>query len=96
MAPYLQKDGVEATTQTVAQESPIPGVRDCIVAGLLGRTDYTHLLFADAEIDFVGNLAVRPVRLLSAKKPVVCAARPTKMYDWWKKHETARRRHGIG
>lgn len=72
---------------TRSQESLISRARNSLVAEFLGRSAYSHLLFADADIGF-GPDAI--LRLLDRDKPVTACAYPMKGIDWGKVGSAAR------
>ncbi len=79
LLPLLEKQGVEVFLKTLAQESLISRARNTIVAEFLGRKDFTHLLFIDADIGFEPEMILR---LLARNQPVICGAYPMKGYAW--------------
>lgn len=79
--------GIGYKTKTLAQESLISRARNVIVAEFLGQTEFTHLLFIDADIGFEPATIQR---LVDWRKPVVAVACPMKGYDWKKMIKIAR------
>jgi glycosyltransferase involved in cell wall biosynthesis len=81
LLPALEKKGIEFHIKTLSQESLITRARNTIVAEFLGRKDFTHLLFIDADMGFEPGGVLR---LLARGEPLVCGACPMKGYDWEK------------
>jgi hypothetical protein len=70
--------GIEVGIETIANESLITRARNSIVADFLD-TDYTHLFFIDADIQFS---PIDVFRLILHKKDVVSGAYPMKGINW--------------
>jgi len=71
----LNREKIPFRLLTPANESLITRARNSIVGAFLGDTQATHLLFIDADIEFVPQMVPR---LLAADKDVVCGVYPVK------------------
>ncbi|MDR3419270.1 MAG: hypothetical protein P4L83_24085 [Nevskia sp.] len=71
--------GIELRPKILSQESLVTRARNTIVAEFLGREEFTHLLFIDADIGFPAQLVLR---MLALDKPLTAAAYPMKDLDW--------------
>ena len=92
LLPMLEKQGIGVFVKTLAQESLISRARNTIVAEFLGRKDFTHLLFIDADIGFEPDIVFR---LLGRNQPVVCGAYPMKGYNWDKVLAAAKKTDNV-
>jgi len=72
---FLEQQGVKTGMLTPSQESLIPRARNLIANEFLRQTEYSHLLFIDADIGFMPEL---PWQYLKADKDVVCGIYPVK------------------
>lgn len=79
------KNGIGADVFTLTNESLIQRARNSLVNMFL-QTDYTHLLFIDADIGFDAEHAFR---MIMTDKDVVCGAYPRKYLNWSKMHTCA-------
>lgn len=86
LLPALEKRGIGHRLVTRANESLITRARNSIVAEFLGRPEFTHLLFIDADIGFTPDAVLR---LLEVDKPVAATAYPMKNVDWSEIHAQA-------
>jgi len=84
----LAKAGVGLDIATVGNESLIPRARNRIVAEFIGRPEFSHLLFIDADIGFD---AATVLGLLEYGKPVTGVACPMKNFYWDEVHALARK-----
>ena len=75
----LQSLGIEFHILTKSNESLITRGRNALVAEFIGRKQYTHLLWIDADMGFEPELIVK---MLEIDQPVVGAACPMKNIDW--------------
>ncbi len=75
----LALDDLPFELRTLANESLITRARNSLVAEFLGRAEFTHLLFIDADIGFDPELIVKMLRF---DRPVMAAAYPTKGINW--------------
>ena len=75
---FLERQGIKTGMLTPAQESLIPRARNLIANEFLRLTEYTHLLFIDADIGFTPEL---PLKYLQADKDVVCGIYPVKYLE---------------
>lgn len=82
------KQGIEIKLKILGQESLITRARNVIVAEFLGRPEFTHLLFIDADIGFTPQLVLR---MLALNQPVTAAAYPMKEIDWRSAQRSAAR-----
>jgi hypothetical protein len=62
-------------------ESLIPRARNTLADIFYNRTDYTHLLFLDADIQFMGEDIIK---MLDYDKPLVGGVYPKKSINWEK------------
>jgi hypothetical protein len=62
-------------------ESLIPRARNTLAGVFYNRTDYTHLLFLDADIQFTGEDIIK---MLDYDKPLVGGVYPKKSINWEK------------
>lgn len=69
---------------TIANESLITRARNATVAHFLGKKEYTHLLFIDADIEFT---PLEFFSLLAARKEVAGGCYPGKSINWNKVYE---------
>ncbi len=79
--------GIRFELDTVANESLVTRVRNALTARFLGRRDFTHLLFIDADIGFSPR---NVLRLLAIDKDVAGGCYPMKSIDWDKIRQAAR------
>lgn len=77
----LSQCGIKCGIKTIANESLITRARNTIVAYFLTQTEYTHLLFIDADISWDPSAIIR---LLGADKDVISGIYPKKAYNWEK------------
>ena len=75
---FLEHEGIKTGMLTPSQESLIPRARNLVANEFLRLTEYTHLLFIDADIGFSPEL---PLKYLEADKDVVCGIYPVKYLD---------------
>ena len=71
---------------TIANESLVTRARNVLVAYFL-NSDYTHLLFIDADIEFKPSDFLS---LIAADKPVIAGVYPQKRINWEMVHKAAR------
>jgi hypothetical protein len=71
--------GVDLSLGSVTTESLIPRARNFFVACTLGRPEYTHLMFIDADITFDPESVFH---MLAANKPIAGGCYPIKNLDW--------------
>ena len=74
----LDREGVDWSLEMTGSVSLIPIARNYIVAQVLARPQFTHLLFIDADVGF--DPAIVP-RYLRADKDVVAGIYPIKQLD---------------
>jgi hypothetical protein len=74
----LREEGIDFSLTTLASESLITRARNFIVSQFLGRPQFTHLLFVDADIGFDPNVVPR---YLEAGKDVLGGVYPIKRMD---------------
>ncbi len=75
----MREAGIGFEILTKSNESLITRARNSLVAEFMGRKEFTHLLFIDADIGFEPELILK---MLSYDKPVTAAAYPTKGINW--------------
>jgi hypothetical protein len=75
---FFDKHNIPLQFGTIANESLVPRARNTLTAFFL-RSDCTHLLFIDADIEFKVEDVVR---LLAADKDVTVGAYPKKGINW--------------
>ncbi|MEA4857710.1 MAG: hypothetical protein AAGU21_20785 [Solidesulfovibrio sp.] len=78
MVGFLERQGIRTGMLTPSHESLITRGRNLIANEFLRQTEYTHLLFIDADIGFSPEL---PWKFLEADKDVVCGIYPVKHLD---------------
>lgn len=76
---HLRSKGIEFEVFTKSNESLITRARNTLVAEFIGRTEFTHLLWIDADMGFEPELISK---MLAFDKHVVAAACPMKNIDW--------------
>jgi hypothetical protein len=87
LLPVLERMGIGHKLLTKSQESLISRARNTFAAEFLGRKDFSHLLFLDADIGFEPEAVVRMVEHGGA---VVATAYPMKGLIWERIGEAAR------
>ncbi len=87
LLPLLEARGIGHHIVTRSNESLITRARNSIVAEFLGRPEYTHLMFIDADIGFAPEAVLR---LLDIDQPLAATAYPMKNVDWNEIHAHAR------
>jgi hypothetical protein len=70
--------GIEFQLSTINNESLIPRARNGLVSNFL-KTDFTHLLFIDADIEFN---AFDIIKLIDCDKDLICGIYPKKQINW--------------
>jgi len=78
MIRHLDTEGIHADIMTPSHESLITRARNFIANEFVRQTEYTHLLFIDADMGFPPETAAR---FLKADKDVVCGIYPVKHLD---------------
>jgi hypothetical protein len=78
MIGFLEQQGVKTGMLTPSQESLITRARNLVANEFLRQKKYSHLLFIDADIGFLPELAWK---YLQADKDVVCGIYPVKHLD---------------
>lgn len=78
---FLSQVGIKFGMKTIGNESLITRARNTCVAYFLTHTEYTHLLFIDADISWE---PVNILKLLHANKDVISAVYPKKGYNFGK------------
>lgn len=81
----LRDNRVDTACSFLFNESLIQRARNALVHGFL-RTDFTHLMFIDADIKF-NPQDVLP--MLLADKPIICGIYPKKEINWDMIHRAA-------
>tara|TARA_B100000073_G_C23699735_1_gene559814 strand:- start:43 stop:813 length:771 start_codon:yes stop_codon:yes gene_type:complete len=76
----LSNKGITAAVKTIGNESLISRARNALSSDFL-RSDFTHLLFIDSDIEFE---PIQVLRLLINDKPISCAAYPIKNINYRK------------
>jgi hypothetical protein len=71
--------GIRVEYQTCSNESLIPRARNTLADTFMNATDFTHLLFIDADIEFDPDDIFR---MLDADRPIIGGAYPLKTIDW--------------
>jgi len=74
----LSKRNITAAINTIGNESLISRARNSMASGFL-RSDFTHLLFIDSDIEFEPD---QVLRLLIANKDIACGAYPIKAVNY--------------
>jgi hypothetical protein len=85
---FLNRSGIAYEIFTKANESLITRARNAFVAEFMGRKEFSHLLFIDADIGFEPELIGK---MLNFNKPVTAAAYPTKGINWERVRKLAAR-----
>jgi hypothetical protein len=75
---FCDKHSIPLQFGTIANESLVPRARNTLTAFFL-RSDCTHLLFIDADIEFKVDDVIR---LIAADKDIVVGAYPKKGINW--------------
>ena len=75
----LIKKGIQLYIDTTENESLVHRARNVAVGRFMQKTDATHFMFIDADIDFDPNSVVR---LLEADKDIAVACYPKKVVMW--------------
>lgn len=75
---FCDKHNIPLQFGTIANESLVPRARNTLTAFFL-RSDCTHLLFIDADIEFKVDDVIR---LLAADRDIVVGAYPKKGINW--------------
>lgn len=81
----LRENRIDTALSFLFNESLIQRARNALVHGFL-KTDFTHLLFIDADIRFDAK-DVLPMIL--ADKPIICGIYPKKEINWQQVHKAA-------
>jgi len=81
----LRENRIDTALSFLFNESLIQRARNALVHGFL-KTDFTHLLFIDADIRFDAK-DVLPMIL--ADKPIICGIYPKKEINWHQVHKAA-------
>lgn len=81
----LRDNRIDTACSFLFNESLIQRARNALVHGFL-RTDFTHLMFIDADIRF-NPADVLP--MLLADKPIICGIYPKKEINWGAVHAAA-------
>lgn len=81
----LRENRVAMATGFIFNESLIQRARNALVHNFL-KTDFTHLLFIDADIRFNANDILS---MLLADKDILCGLYPKKEINWHKVHTAA-------
>ncbi len=80
LSKYFFKEKIDFDIFTIGQESLIPRARNFLASKMLeNKSNYTHLLFIDADIGFqIENI----LRLINFDKDIVCGTYPIKQFQW--------------
>ncbi len=84
--------GIKVDYEFCYNESLIPRARNTLCHTFMTHTNYTHLLFLDADIEFDPEDVLR---LLEANKPIIGGMYPKKKIDWQKMAEFINKNKNI-
>ena len=76
---------IDTAISFLFNESLIQRARNALAHGFL-KSDFTHLMFIDADIRFNPNDVVR---MIEADKPIICGIYPKKEINWQTVHNAA-------
>ena len=88
----LNINNIKYDIYTIGNESLITRARNSIVAKFIGKKEFTHLLFIDADITFDAQSVIR---FLLKRKPVVGGCYPKKNINWDKIKESVLKNNNI-
>ena len=71
--------GIQTSYIDITNESLIPRARNVLATMFLKESDFTHLMFIDADIQFDANDVIK---MLEADKDVICGVYPKKEMNW--------------
>ena len=77
----LNKNNVEHTIEFLGSDSLISRARNSIIAKFYSQSNYSHLLFLDADLMFSPEAVLK---LLSEDKELIGCPYPKKIYNWEK------------
>lgn len=86
----LRNNGIAPYFAQITNESLIPRARNELARLFLDETDFTHLMFIDADIHFPDTAVYE---LIKADRDIVCGVYPKKEIDWGRIGQAAREGH---
>jgi hypothetical protein len=84
---HLKNKGIAPYWAQITNESLITRARNELARLFMDETDFTHLMFIDADIHFPGTAVYE---LIEADQDIVCGVYPKKEIDWSRVGEAAR------
>lgn len=78
---FLSQVGIKHQVKTIGNESLITRGRNTLVSYFLTNTEFTHILFIDADVSWE---PINIIKLLASKVSVISGVYPKKGYDWSK------------
>lgn len=75
----LKENNIQAEVEFLSYESLIPRGRNTIIAKFMGKEDFTHVFFIDADIVWNPNDVLK---LLKRDKDIIGGIYPQKRYHW--------------